>query len=431
MAENSSSSARPVALVTGASSGIGYELANEFAKAGFDLIITAENEAIAEARDALGRPGVDVIDVRCDLTTREGVETLVDAAAALGRPLDVLALNAGVGISGDFVRETELDDLLDVIDLNVLAPVALAKRLLPAMVARGEGRVLFTSSIASLSPGPFNAVYHATKAFIESFAEALREELKDSGVTITTLLPGATETQFFARADMLDTKVGQGKKDDPAKVAKQGVEALMRGDDHVVAGSFANKVQAVLSKFLPDATKAKQVRGQNEPLRQADERADAIEMLTRQHREAEALFDRLEHAEPTERRSIFKTLALKLHEHMQIEEQIFYPAATAIVPGQIRQAEEEHAEAKETLSEALDLDEAAGDEALADLAADLKTKILAHVREEEHQVFPPCKKAMTDDELVSLADRMRAALVAAERGRARRAGGEAGYAPAP
>jgi uncharacterized protein len=170
-----------------------------------------------------------------------------------------------LGVSGDFTRQTELDDELNLIHLNVISPVHLAKRVLKDMVARGKGRVLFTSSIAGTMPAPFEAVYGASKAFLSSFAQAIRNELKDTGVTITALMPGATETNFFHRAGMEDTKLGASEKDDPAEVAKDGFEALMAGKDHVVAGSFKNKVQAVAGHALPDPAVANMHRQMSEP----------------------------------------------------------------------------------------------------------------------------------------------------------------------
>jgi short-subunit dehydrogenase len=261
-----STNSRPLAVVTGASSGIGLELARQFAEHRFDLIIAGDDdERIARAADTLRNHDVEVQDVTVDLARPEGIETLYRVIQSTGRPVSAIALNAGVGAGGDFARETELEDDLNVIDLNVRSTVYLAKRVLKDMVARGEGRVLFTSSIAATMPGTFNAVYNASKAFVQSFAQAIRSELKDTGVTVTALMPGPTDTNFFHRADMDDTKVGTSKKDDPAEVAREGYEALMAGKDHVVAGSFMNKVQATLAHLVPDTTTAEMHRGQAEP----------------------------------------------------------------------------------------------------------------------------------------------------------------------
>lgn len=180
--------------------------------------------------------------------------------------MDAIALNAGVGADGDFVRETALDANLNVIDLNLRSTVHLAKLVLQDMVEIGQGRVLFTSSIAAVIPGTFDAVYNASKAFVQSFAQAVRNELKETGVTITALMPGATETNFFHRAGMDDTKVGRSEKDDPADVANTGFEALMAGDDHVVAGSFKNKVQVTMAHLLPDTVTAEIHRKLAEPV---------------------------------------------------------------------------------------------------------------------------------------------------------------------
>ena len=254
------------AVVTGASSGIGYELARQFAQNGFDLLMVAEDAGIDQAAADLRRDGErQVVAVRADLATYEGVEQTYAAIRETGRPVDALALNAGRGIGGDFTRQTDLDDELNVIAVNVTSTVHLAKRVLPDMVARGEGRVLFTSSVASMMPGTYQAVYNASKSFVQSFAEALRAELKDTGVSVTSLMPGPTDTQFFERAEMTDTRVGAGSKDDPAQVAEQGFKALMKGEEKVVAGSLKTKVQGAASKVMPDKAKAEMHRKMAEP----------------------------------------------------------------------------------------------------------------------------------------------------------------------
>lgn len=256
-----------LAVVTGASSGIGYELAKVFADNGFDVVAVAEDERVSDAASqlALRCGGVRIEGVRADLTTYDGVESLVGALRAKGQPVDVLAVNAGVGVGGDFARGTSLEDNLEIVDLNVRSAVHLTHRLLGGMVEREEGKVLFTSSIAATAPGPFHSVYAASKAFLASFAQSLREELRDTGVTVTSLMPGPTDTEFFDRAGMQDTKVANGTKDDPEEVARQGFEALMKGDDHVVAGSLRNKVQAVAGKVASDPAKAKVMRTMTEP----------------------------------------------------------------------------------------------------------------------------------------------------------------------
>jgi short-subunit dehydrogenase len=255
---------RQFAVVTGASSGIGFELARQCMENDFDLLICAEDEGIHEAARHLGATGAAVEAVRCDLATFEGCEKLVEAVNSAGRPIDALLLNAGVGVGGAFVQ-TPLEDELRMISLNATAVVHLAKRLVPRMVNRGKGRVLITASVASTSPAPFLAVYGATKAFDLSLAEALHHELEDTGVTVTALQPGATDTEFFERADMENTKVAQSKKDDPADVARQGFEAMMAGKDKVVAASLESKLEGLAGEVLPETTKAKLQAGQTKP----------------------------------------------------------------------------------------------------------------------------------------------------------------------
>jgi short-subunit dehydrogenase len=248
------SSDRPFALVTGASSGIGLELARQLADHGYDLLITAE-AALDDHVDELAARGAEVHTVVADLRTGEGVESLYAAVVAQGRPLAVAALNAGIGRGGAFV-DNSLDDELDVIRLNVLGTVHLAKLVLDDMVLTGAGRVLVTSSIASEMPGPFMTVYNASKSFVQSFTEGLQSELAETEIVITSLMPGPTDTAFFDRADMTDTAMGQAPKDDPAKVARQGLDALMAGKDKVAASSVTTKAASLVAGVLPDKVKA-------------------------------------------------------------------------------------------------------------------------------------------------------------------------------
>lgn len=244
-----------LALVTGASSGIGLELAKQFAEHGYDLVVAAEDQDIQAVPTTLSTYDLDVRPVQVDLRTPGGVEKLYQQATNGGRQLDAVALNAGVGRGESFV-DSDIDDNLSIVDLNVRSTVHLAKLILPEMVRHDCGRVLFTSSIAAMMPGSYQAVYNAAKSFVQSFAEALQDELRNTGVTVTSLMPGPTDTNFFQRARLEDTLMGRMSKDDPAKVAKQGFDALMRGDRKVVAESLSTKVMGVANRFLPDSVKA-------------------------------------------------------------------------------------------------------------------------------------------------------------------------------
>ena len=244
-----------VALVTGASSGIGFELAKLFADDGYDLVIAADDDAIHASADKLATAGVDVRPVQVDLRKPEDVQRLYRSATGHGRRLTAAALNAGVGRAGPFV-DGDLDTDLSIVDLNVRSTVHLAKLILTEMAASGCGKVLFTSSISSTMPGSLQTIYNASKSFVQSFAEALHDELRDTGVTVTSLMPGPTDTNFFRRANMLDTVIGRMPKDDPAAVAKQGYDALMRGDRKVVASSALSKAIGLANWVLPDSVKA-------------------------------------------------------------------------------------------------------------------------------------------------------------------------------
>ena len=240
-----------LAVVTGASTGIGFSLAQDLVRRAFDVVMCAEDQAIHDRAGKLAQSGRVVVPVQADLSEASGVQDLYDEVQRQGRAVDVLALNAGIGVNGRF-DETALEDDLRLVDLNVRSTVHLAKLVGRDMVREGRGRILVTSSIAAVAPGPFHATYAASKAFVHSFAEAIRVELKDTGVTVTSLMPGPTDTDFFRRADMEDTKVGSGPKDDPDQVAEEGLDALFAGRDSVVAGALRNRVQAEAGTHLPD-----------------------------------------------------------------------------------------------------------------------------------------------------------------------------------
>ena len=250
-----------LAVVTGASTGIGYELAIICAQNGFNLVVAADEPEIHLAAEAFRKEGVAVESVVADLATIEGCDKLYEAL--MGRPVDALLANAGRGLGRAFLDQ-EWDDIRFVIDTNVTGTVYLIQKISRDMRERNEGRILITGSIAGFMPGTYQAVYNASKAFLDSFAFALRAELKDTGVTVTCLMPGATETEFFERADMLDTRVGAGKKQPADEVAKLGFEAMVRGEADVITG-WQNKLRAAIAQLMPSTAVAEQHRRMAEP----------------------------------------------------------------------------------------------------------------------------------------------------------------------
>jgi short-subunit dehydrogenase len=252
---------RQFAIVTGASSGIGYELARCCAENGFDLLIAADEPEINQAAETLRALGVEVDAVEADLATEEGVARLY--AAAKDRPVDALLANAGRGLGKGFLDQ-DFNEAKRVVDTNIVGTIYLIQRVGKDMRARGQGRILITGSIAGFLPGSYQAVYNGTKAFLDSFSFALRNELKDTGVTVTCLMPGATDTDFFERADMMDTKVATEKKDDAADVARAGFEAMMKGESDVVTG-WKNKLQTTIANVTPNEMLAEQHRKQAQP----------------------------------------------------------------------------------------------------------------------------------------------------------------------
>jgi short-subunit dehydrogenase len=248
--------AQPLAIVTGASSGIGLSLAKELASRGYDLVIASAGKRLSSAAEAVQSLGTNVQEVRADLATREGVADFWKQVSALGRPVEIACLNAGVGVGGLF-WETDIEKELEMVELNCAGTVQLAKYVVLHMRSAGAGRILFTSSIAGEMVAPREAVYAATKAFVLSFAHSLRYELRDSGVTVTALQPGPTDTDFFHRAGMDNTKVGsEGKSESqPEDVAKQGIDALLAGKDHVYSASAKTKLEGMAANVTPGAVK--------------------------------------------------------------------------------------------------------------------------------------------------------------------------------
>lgn len=254
------------ALVTGATSGIGYELTKLFAQDGYNLVLVARGEIeLLDIADWLRtNHAIKVLALPKDLFNREAAKEIYDEVQAKGIQIDVLVNDAGQGLYGEFIT-TDLDREIDIVQLNIISLISLTKFFLQEMVARGGGKILNVASIAGKLPGPLQSVYHGTKAFVHSFTEAIREEVKDKGVTITSLLPGATATDFFNKADMLESKlVDEGKLADAADVARDGYDALLKGEDMIVSGA-KNKLQVAMANVTPDATVAKKLHKQQGP----------------------------------------------------------------------------------------------------------------------------------------------------------------------
>jgi short-subunit dehydrogenase len=251
------------AVITGASTGIGFELATLAAKDGYDILVVADEALINDAARDFEQFGTQVQAVEADLSTVEGVDKLL--AATDGRRIDVLCANAGRGLGHGFL-EQKVEDWRHVVETNITGTIYLLQKVLPDMVARNEGKVLVVGSVAGYIPGAFQAVYNGTKAFIDSFTEALRNELKDAdGVTISTLMPGPVDTEFFARGDLLDTQVGSDPNKRSAEdVAADGWKALNSGKPSIFSG-WTTKIQGVLANVVPGSVLAEQHRKMAEP----------------------------------------------------------------------------------------------------------------------------------------------------------------------
>ena len=247
---------QPLALITGASTGIGYELAKCCANDGYDLIVVADEAEIKTAAKDFEALGARVEAVVADLAKIDEIDKLLNMIGS--RTIDALLANAGRGLGKGFLDQ-DWNEIRRVIDTNVTGTVYLIQKIGQGMRAVNSGKILITGSVAGLMPGTFQAVYNGTKAFLDSFSFALRNELKDTNITVTCLMPGATQTKFFERAHMMDTKVGTQKKDDPAMVAKTGYDAMLRGDGDVVSG-WKNKLMSSMANIMPASMLAEQHR---------------------------------------------------------------------------------------------------------------------------------------------------------------------------
>ena len=246
--------AMTLALVTGASAGIGFQLATQLAERGYDIVGVGASSRIHDLGQKI--TGVEVFPVQADLSTADGIERVWDAVEELGRPLDVACLNAGKSLGGAFL-DTDLDEEMHMLALNVTGQVRLAKHVVRHMAGNKAGHILVTTSCSALTPTPYESIYGPTRAFMLSFAEGLREEMKEYGVGVTALLPGATATDFHQTAKMDNTKFGDNSwKNDPVEVARQGLDALFAGEDHVIGGDQATKDDAALNRTLSDPVKA-------------------------------------------------------------------------------------------------------------------------------------------------------------------------------
>ncbi|WP_179133972.1 SDR family NAD(P)-dependent oxidoreductase [Halobacillus massiliensis] len=247
---------RSLAMITGASSGLGLEMAKQFAKDGYDLAITGSSDRIFEAAETIRDFGVEAYPHKADAATYEGVESFWEFVRELKRPVEAAVLNVGIGIGGGSFLETSLEEEMRLISINITGTVHMAKRVVHHMVPNSRGKILVVSSISATTPTPYETVYGPSKAFGFSFAESLREELRDTGVTVTALLPGATDTNFHANAGMGDTKIGSSSKNDKELVAKQGYDALMNNEDYVIGGDQKTKQEAENNRTTPETEKA-------------------------------------------------------------------------------------------------------------------------------------------------------------------------------
>ncbi|SDR11106.1 hypothetical protein SAMN05421664_3601 [Chryseobacterium soldanellicola] len=255
------------ALITGATSGIGYELAKLFAKNGYDLVIVARNHEELEVKaDEFKKFGVNVISISKNLFIEEDAYSLYADLKLNGISPEILVNDAGQGVYGKF-QDTDIHREVDIVNLNIISVIILTKLFLKDRLEKGSGKILNLASIASKAPGPWHSVYHGTKAFVLSWSEAIREELKDTGITVTALLPGPTDTDFFNKADMNESKILEDKDNlAPAEeVALDGYNALMNGDDKVISG-LKNKLSVAMTNIATDSMAAHRMGEMQKPV---------------------------------------------------------------------------------------------------------------------------------------------------------------------
>ena len=239
-------------LITGASSGIGLELSKLFARNNYNLVIVSQNEEnLKKAKSIIHRENtkIEIHAITKDLSKSSAPQEIFEYTFKNSIQVDILVNNAGIQVYGKF-QDTNIDDILNLMNVNMFAMAKLTRLFVDGMVKRGDGKILNLGSTGSFQPCPLNAAYCASKSFTLYFSEAMGEELKGTGVTITTLCPGATRTNFAKRAKIEDIKLFRGKLLEPSKVAEIGYKALMKGKSVIITG-LSNKILAQSVRFIP------------------------------------------------------------------------------------------------------------------------------------------------------------------------------------
>ncbi len=255
------------ALITGATSGIGYELAKQFAQNGYDLVIVARNhEELQRKAVELKNYGVNVISISKNLFLQDEAYSLYSELKLNAISPEILVNDAGQGVYGKF-QDTDIHREVDIVSLNIISVIILTKLFIKDRLSKGSGKILNLASVASKAPGPWHSVYHGTKAFVLSWSEAIREELKDTGITVTALLPGPTDTDFFNKADMNRSKILEDKDSlaSPEEVAIDGYNALMNGEDKVISG-IKNKLSVAMANIATDSMAAHRMAEMQKPV---------------------------------------------------------------------------------------------------------------------------------------------------------------------